>query len=86
MARYRPVARLVGLSPNAATVNRLTVTWGVQSVLVKPSSGTDEMVWHVVERATESGQLRAGDLVVVLARSPDSPDNATDVLRVIRAN
>jgi pyruvate kinase len=86
MARYRPICGLVGLSPNPATVNRLTVVWGVHPMMVKASAGTDEMIWHVVEAATDAGAIATGQLAVVLARSPDSPDDSTDVLRVIRAD
>jgi hypothetical protein len=58
----------------------------VHPMMVKASAGTDEMIWHVVEAATDAGAIATGQLAVVLARSPDSPDDSTDVLRVIRAD
>jgi hypothetical protein len=41
-------------------------------------------VWFAVEAATELGIVRAGDVVAVVAGSPDDPDSATDVLRLVR--
>jgi pyruvate kinase len=84
MARYRPKSRMIGLSPEPRTVRRLALVWGVEPGLVPSSASTDEMVWHVVERAVATGQATAGDVLAVLARSPDSPDDATDVLRIVR--
>jgi len=84
MARYRPLARLVGLSPDERTVRALALVWGVTPRLVTRSESTDEMVWLAVEAAAQAGDVTPGDHVVVLARSPDSPDSSTDVLRLVR--
>ncbi|HEX9258993.1 MAG TPA: pyruvate kinase [Acidimicrobiales bacterium] len=84
MARYRPTARLVGLSADDVTVRALALVWGVTPRLVPPAAKTDEMVWYAVEAAVRAGDARPGDHVVVLARSPDSPDDSTDVLRLVR--
>jgi pyruvate kinase len=85
MARLRPGATLLGLSPNEQTLRRLALVWGVHPIAMQASNSTDVMVWHAVESAVKAGEVARGDLVAVLARSPDSPDNATDVLRVVRA-
>jgi pyruvate kinase len=84
MARYRPLASLVGLSPYERTLRQLALVWGVTPRLVHASASTDVMVWHAVEEAARAGDVKPGDTAVVLARSPDSPDGATDVMRVVR--
>ncbi len=87
MARYRPAARLVGVSPNARTVNRLTLSWGVQPIQVGEHSSSDDMVWFAVESALQQGLVANGDVVVVLAGSPDRHGGAaTDVLRLVRVH
>ncbi len=84
MARFRPQARLVGLSPNASTVRALSLSWGVEPLAVDTYSSTDELVWFAVERALEHGIVAAGDVVLVLAGAPDRPSGAaTDVMRVV---
>ncbi len=83
MARFRPEAQLVGLSPDPATVRAMQLSWGVIPMQVDTYSSTDEMVWFATERVAGS-VVTAGDLVVVLAGAPGGPqDWSTDVLRII---
>lgn len=85
MARYRPTAMLLGLSPSDATVRRMALSWGVIPLKVEEYRSTDEMVWCAVEAAVKSGEVQQGQLVAVLAGAPDqSGGGATDVLRLVR--
>jgi pyruvate kinase len=85
MARFRPAARLIGLSPNPATVRALALTWGITSLPIDTYSTTDEVVWFAVEVAVQHGLIHAGETVLVLAGAPDRPSGAaTDVLRIVR--
>jgi pyruvate kinase len=84
MARFRPEARLLALSPNHRTLNALTLSWGVEPVTVDMYDSTDEMVWYAVERSVHAGMVSPGDVVVVLAGSPERlASTAADVLRVV---
>jgi pyruvate kinase len=84
MACFRPEARLLGLSPNPRTLNALTMSWGVEPVMVDLYDSTDEIVWYAVERSVHAGLIAKGDLVVVLAGSPERlASTAADVLRVV---
>jgi pyruvate kinase len=87
MARFRPVSRLVALSPNPRTVTQLTLSWGVETLGVDTYDSSDEIVWFSVERAVQHGLFSSGDTIVVLAGSPvKSDDIATDVLRVVQVS
>jgi pyruvate kinase len=83
MARFRPEATLVAVSPDPATVRSLALSWGVQPLPVGIYASTDEMVWCAVEVAVDHGFASAGDVVAVLAGAPDRPDPTTDVLRLV---
>lgn len=84
MARFRPEATLVGLSPSPEVVRALALSWGVVPVGVGTCGSTDELVWHAVETAVERGLAMRGDTVVVLAGAPDRPSPAaTDVMRIV---
>jgi pyruvate kinase len=88
MARFRPAARLIGLSPNADVVRALSMTWGVEPLMVDVYSSTDEMVWFAVETTMRAGLIDQGDTVLVLAGAPDPSRpgpvaGATDVLRIV---
>jgi pyruvate kinase len=88
MARFRPAARLIGLSPDPSVVRSLALTWGVEPLMVDVYSTTDEMVWFAVETAMRARLVVSGDTVLVLAGAPGpspvgSSAGATDVLRIV---
>jgi pyruvate kinase len=84
MAAFRPEARLLALSPNPRTLDALTLSWGVEPVMVDTYDSSDEMVWFAVERSVNTGLIATGDVVVVLAGSPERlASTAADVLRVV---
>ncbi len=87
MARFRPSAELIGLSPDPMTVRCLSLVWGVVPVQVNTCTSTDDMVWFAVEAAVRNGLVSDGDIVAVLAGAPDRPSGAaTDVLRLVRVS
>jgi pyruvate kinase len=93
MARFRPGAAMIGLSPDERVVRSMALVWGVEPVQVGTYASTDEMVWFAVERALLAGQVERGQTVLVLAGSPDqawsgtddggAASTATDVMRVV---
>jgi pyruvate kinase len=83
MAALRPACRLIGASPSPATARQLTLSWGVEPLVVDEYESTDQMVWCVVEAAVQRGLIRHGDTIAVLAGAPDAVTRTTDVLRVV---
>lgn len=86
MARFRPEARLLGLSPDPAVLASLALSWGVEPVPVDTYGSTDEMVWFAVETAVRHGLVVHGSTVLVLAGSPGGGEGsaAADVMRIVR--
>lgn len=85
MARFRPAARLLGLSPDWQTLDSLTLSWGIEPVEVDESDSTDDMVWFAIEKALARGCVNHGDTVVVIAGAPDrSVGVAADVMRIVQ--
>jgi pyruvate kinase len=92
MARFRPLARLVGLSPDPAVVRSMALIWGVDPLMVDTYASTDEMVWFAVETALDEHLIDHGDTVLVLAGAPlnvhrhgeaAGAEAATDVMRLV---
>jgi pyruvate kinase len=88
MARFRPLAAMIGLSPHPQVARSMALSWGVTPIEVDLYGSTDEMVWFAVETALRAGLIASGDRVLVLAGAPDAnrerpPDAATDVLRIV---
>ncbi|MDP8938553.1 MAG: pyruvate kinase [Actinomycetota bacterium] len=84
IARFRPTAPLIALSPSPSTAGQLTLTWGVLPLTVAEQRSTDDIIWFAVQLIVEMGLAVKGDNVVVLAGKPDDPDPITDNLRVVR--
>ena len=85
MARFRPEANILGFSTNEATVQQLTLSWGTTPMLMQQGGSNEEMVLEAIRLAKESGLVRAGELVGVLAGN-DSRSQATNVLRIERVS
>ncbi len=88
MARFRPAASMIGLSPHPSVVRSMALSWGVTPIEVDLYGTTDEMVWFAVETALQAGLIESGDRVLVLAGAPDPNRErpagaATDVLRIV---
>lgn len=85
MAQFRPAAQLLGMSPSAATLRSLALSWGVEPLAMDEAQSTDDMVWFAIERAVAGGWVEVGDTVVVIAGAPDRASGAAaDVMRIVR--
>ena len=84
IARFRPAAPIVAATPNADTARQLTISWGVDTVLVPQAKTTDEAVGYGVQAVRQGGYVKPGDVVVVLAGSLHDPEPVTDTLRLVR--
>ena len=84
ISRFRPFMPIVAATPSLRTARQLTMSWGVDTLIVPESGSTDAIVEHAVQAVTEAGYVEAGDIAVVLAGSPTEPDPASDTLRLVR--
>jgi len=81
VARQRPKTRLVAVTPNVATLRRLSLVWGVHALPATRGRHTDELIVNAIDRAQEAGFVRAGDRVVVTAGVPRGAGN-TNLIKV----
>ncbi len=84
VARFRPTAPIVAMTPSTQTMGQLSLTWGVEAFSSREYSNVDDIVWYAVEEACQMGMVKKGDIVAVLAGSPIDPEPVTDVLRLVR--
>jgi pyruvate kinase len=84
MARFRPLAALVALSPDDRSLRQLMITWGVIALPSAERDSTDSMVADAIERARAAGLVADGQTVAVLAGASTAPAGVTDTLRLVR--
>jgi pyruvate kinase len=82
IARFRPIAKILGFSADERTLHQLSISWGATPLALSRFGANDEMVAEALRTAKAEGHVRAGDVCIVLAGT-DARSKATDVLRVV---
>jgi pyruvate kinase len=81
-SKARPPMPVVAASPHEAVLRRTALYSGVVPLLVRPGSDTDQMIANATAAARESGMVRQGDRVVVVAGVPVGRAGQTNLLKV----
>jgi pyruvate kinase len=82
VARERPQVPIVVLSPSVATGRKLSVAWGIHSVITPDAHDLDDMVDRACRLAFQDGFARAGRRVIVVAGLPLGTPGATNMIRI----
>ena len=82
MARERPRPPVLALTPNLTTARRLSVAWGVHSVVTEDAHDQDDMVDRACRIAFKEGFAKPGQRVIVVAGVPFGTPGATNMLRI----
>jgi pyruvate kinase len=82
VARERPQAAIVALSPNVATGRKLSVAWGIHCVVAEDAHDQDDMVERACRIAFQDGFAKAGRRVIIVAGLPLGTPGATNMLRI----
>jgi pyruvate kinase len=81
-SKARPRVPVVAASPHPEVLRKTALYSGVIPLLVSPGKDTDQMVANATEAARESGLVRKGDTVVVVAGVPVGLAGQTNLLKV----
>jgi len=84
MSRLRSPIPILAMTPELGTYNRLSLSWGVESMLTPIVGATDEMVKLVDTVLIDSGRADIGDNVMIVAGSPPGIPGSTNAMRVHR--
>lgn len=83
IAKYRPKATVIAVSPVEANIRRMQMYWGVKPLLGAQAKGTDELIELSLQRAEEGKFLKEGDSVVVTAGMNVGKIGSTNLIKVI---
>jgi pyruvate kinase len=81
-SRERPMAPILSLTPNLNTARRLTVAWGIYSVVNQRLHKVEEVTSTALEIAQAQGMARRGDTLVITAGEPFGQPGSTNSLRI----
>lgn len=82
MSRLRSPIPILALTPDAATFNQMSLTWGVEPILTPLVTTTDEMVKQVDSILLESKRAAKGEQILIVAGSPPGIPGSTNAMRV----
>jgi pyruvate kinase len=84
IASHRGLIPLVAFTPDEEVRRQLALVWGVETFVVQPVEGTDDLVERVNRAMLEMVGCGAGELVVIVAGTPPGRRGGTNMLRVHR--
>lgn len=82
IARERPDATVLALTPNRATARRLSLVWGIHPVPTKDASDIDDMAARACKFAVREGFAKIGERITVVAGVPFGMPGATNMVRI----
>ena len=81
-SRERPTAPILSLTPSLTTARRLTVAWGIYSVVNERLRKVEEVTSTALEIAQAQGMAQRGETVVITAGEPFGQPGSTNSLRI----
>lgn len=82
VARERPNLPVIGLTPIARTAQRLSLVWGIETVLTSDPEDLADMVRKATRIAYEGGFVKPGQGVVITCGVPLGSPGATNMIRL----
>ncbi|WP_374546726.1 pyruvate kinase [Rhodoblastus sp.] len=82
VARERPRAPILALTPIRETARRLAVVWGVEAVITKDAHDVDDMANRACKFAVRQGLASPGDRILIIAGMPFGTPGATNMVRL----
>ncbi|KAK0352776.1 hypothetical protein LTR94_019512 [Friedmanniomyces endolithicus] len=82
VARERPSAPILALTPRSDTARKLGLTWGVHAIRTKDIGNFEEMIGKARRMALRHDMSAKGGKIVVLAGVPFGTPGSTNVLHV----
>ncbi|PLX69403.1 MAG: pyruvate kinase [Denitrovibrio sp.] len=82
VARFRPEAPILGVTPNIHTYRKMNLSWGVAPVLCGNFDDAEEMFSSAAEMAVSQGYARKGDKIIITSGIPLGEAGSTNLIRV----
>ncbi len=82
VSKYKPKSPIIAVTPVEQVLRRLQLVWGVIPVKGVSASTTDEMFEIAVQGALESGLVRLGDTIVIMAGVPVGRSGTTNLIKI----
>lgn len=82
VSRYRPACPILATTASKKVFNQLSLSWGVYPDMTERKNSTDEVFKQAVSKATESGLVKSGDLIVITGGMIADVSGTTNMIKV----
>ena len=82
VARFRPEAPVLGLTPNVSTYRQMNIGWGVVPGICGDFEDAEEMFSSAAEVAVAKGYAKKGDKIIITSGVPLGVQGSTNLIRV----
>jgi len=82
VSKFRPSAPIIAATTKESVRRRLSLIWGVYSVLTDQLQSTDDVIDLSVQRSLEANLIHNGDLIVITAGVPVGVAGTTNLIKV----
>ncbi len=84
IARWRPTAPIIAMTPHDTVARRLCLLWGVHSVFSADVGNYEDMVRRATDTAASEGFASAREHIVIVAGIPFGKAGTTNNLRIVQ--
>ena len=82
ISSLRPKARIIAVTHQFSTLNRMELIWGIQTLAIEPYDSTDAAMDKIERLLLEYGLVKTGDKVILTMGMPVMERGTTNSLRV----
>ncbi|MGE4272865.1 MAG: pyruvate kinase [Desulfitobacterium sp.] len=82
IAKYRPQSLIIAATPFAQVARQLSLSWGINPLLIPESSDTDQLLSVSVNQGISHQLIKTGDVVVITAGVPVGKVGTTNIIKV----
>jgi pyruvate kinase len=84
VSKFRPGVPVLAFTPEPDSYRRMSLYWGVTPKMMKPPTGTDEMIREVERSLLADRLVTKGDRIVITASAPHLGSGRTNLLKLHR--
>lgn len=81
VSKFRPKAPIIAATTNERVRRKLSLMWGVNSVLTEELQSTDDIVEVSVQAALDKGFIKRGEVIVITAGVPVGIAGTTNLIK-----
>ncbi|MBC7742971.1 MAG: pyruvate kinase [Bdellovibrionaceae bacterium] len=75
---YRPKAQIIAITTDIEVLNRLEITWGLQTLHLSPYNSLKDIIYQVEKLLIENGLSKTGDRIILTLGQPIADGGKTN--------